>query len=211
MKNRKTIIFDFDGTIANTEEVLLSIINRLSSEFGYKKITKKDINKFKNQTALSVFKSWGIPLIKLPLIIRKSRQLLHQEIEMVPLKKDIANTLQKLKNKGHQLGILTSNSKENTEKFLKKHKLQIFTFIHSEKNIFGKDKALKHLLKHHNLNLDEVVYVGDEVRDIDSCKKAGVKIIAVTWGFNGKEILVKHQPDYLIENPSDLLKILNIQ
>ena len=107
------------------------------------------------------------------------------------------------------MGILSSNSKENIEKFLQANSLEIFDFIHSEENILGKGKALGNLLKTHRLKNNEVIYVGDEVRDIEACKENGVKIISVTWGFNKKDILKKSKPDYIVDKPRKILKILS--
>jgi phosphoglycolate phosphatase-like HAD superfamily hydrolase len=59
-------------------------------------------------------------------------------------------------------------------------------------------------MKQNRLNPDEIVYVGDETRDINSAKKSGVKAIAVGWGFNSPEILSKHNPDYLAVQPQEL-------
>ena len=55
--------------------------------------------------------------------------------------------------------------------------------------------------------LDKIIYVGDETRDIEACKKVGVPIISVGWGFNTSANLKKHDPDYFIEDPKELLEI----
>jgi phosphoglycolate phosphatase-like HAD superfamily hydrolase len=52
------------------------------------------------------------------------------------------------------------------------------------------------------------VYVGDEVRDIVAARKAGVDVAAVSWGYNTREVLAKHEPDYLIERPELLPTLL---
>ena len=106
------------------------------------------------------------------------------------------------------MGILTSTSEENVRKFLKKNKLELFDFIYSGSSIFGKHKVMKSLLKKQKLKRKEVIYVGDETRDIEAAKKAKVKIISVTWGFNTKQILKKQKPDFLIDKPKELMKIL---
>ena len=63
-------------------------------------------------------------------------------------------------------------------------------------------------MEKHNLKPQEIIYVGDEVRDIQACKKIGVKIIAVSWGYNSKEILDREKPDYLVNKPIEIPKIL---
>ena len=52
------------------------------------------------------------------------------------------------------------------------------------------------------------MYVGDMTHDIEAGKEAGVKTVALTWGYQSKEILEKHNPDYIIANISELDKLL---
>ena len=106
------------------------------------------------------------------------------------------------------MGILTSNSAETVKHFIKKYNLDLFAFIHSEKNLFGKDRALNTIIEERKLNKDKTIYIGDEVRDIESCNKIGLSIVAVSWGFNEKGLLSKSNPTYLIEEPQELLSLL---
>jgi phosphoglycolate phosphatase-like HAD superfamily hydrolase len=57
----------------------------------------------------------------------------------------------------------------------------------------------------HKLDPSKVFYIGDETRDIEAAKKAGIKSIAVTWGYNTKAILDNSNPDFLCES-TDALK-----
>ena len=58
------------------------------------------------------------------------------------------------------------------------------------------------------LSKSDVYFVGDEVRDIEAGKKAGIKTIAVSWGYNTKDALAKEQPDYIIDTPLDLKTVV---
>jgi phosphoglycolate phosphatase len=60
-----------------------------------------------------------------------------------------------------------------------------------------------------DIKLDEVIYVGDTEVDIDTARKLGVPVIAVSYGFRKREILETLNPDYLIDNPLEIIKILN--
>ena len=55
---------------------------------------------------------------------------------------------------------------------------------------------------------DEVVYVGDEVRDIKAAKRAGMKIIAASWGYNEREALEKYKPDLIVDRPVELIEVV---
>jgi phosphoglycolate phosphatase len=120
----------------------------------------------------------------------------------------IENLLRNLSQKGYILGIITSNNADTVTDFVKSHNIDVFSFIHSELNLFGKHKALRHLMEDKQIKTYEMIYIGDEVRDIEACKKVGVPIISVTWGFNGKRILKKYKPDYLVDKPEEILEVI---
>lgn len=205
----KTVIFDFDGTIADTLTTIVKLFNSHAREFDLPPITKKELEVYRNKSPFEIIKEFGIALIKLPFIAAKIRGELNKEITSVELFTKVRNVIDRLKNTGFRLGILSSNSKENIEKFLKANNFEIFDFIHSEENILGKGKALGNLLKTHRLKNDEVIYVGDEVRDIEACRENEVKIISVTWGFNKRQILNVGKPDFLVSKPQEILKIVS--
>ena len=80
------------------------------------------------------------------------------------------------------MGILSSNSKENIQRFLGMHDGEMFDFVYTAKSIFGKDQTLKKLLKERGYAKEEVLYVGDELRDAEACRKAGIACALVTCG-----------------------------
>ena len=205
---KKLILFDFDGTIVNSQSSILTIMNRLSKEFGYHKLSEETFYSLRNEKSQDILKKLGIPLLKLPFFVRKFRRELNKEIEFIRPISTIRDILFILKNKGYMLGILTSNSKENVQSFIDKNDLDFFSLIFSERSLFGKSNVIKTILKNQNLKPEEVIYVGDETRDIEAAKRNNIQIIAVCWGFNSKKILQKQYPDFLIEEPKELIEIM---
>lgn len=209
MKNIKTLIFDFDGTIADTLPHIIDIANdSYVKEYGIKKITKKDLERLKRKTPWQIMKEFKIPLYKVPFIVLKVQSLLHKEMNKVKIFPGMKSILIALKKKNMPIGILSSNSKKNVMAFLKKNNLNIFDFVHSESNLFGKDKALRNIIRRYKIKKEDVIYIGDEVRDIKACKKAKIPIISVSWGFNTYNLLKKYKPDYIIRKPRELLGII---
>ena len=206
----KTVIFDFDGTIADTFITIVKLFNNRAKEFGIEKLDLSEVENLRNLGIKAIFKKFGIHILKLPRISKIIRNDLKAKTSSINIFPQLKYILLKLKQKKFKLGILSSNSKENIEKFLKVNRLNIFDFIQSEKNLFGKGKALTALLKKYNLKENEVIYIGDEVRDIDACRENGIKIISVTWGFNKNEILQLNRPDYLVNRPQEILKIVSV-
>ena len=205
----KVIIFDFDGTLADTIDILLSITNRLSAEFGFKSATKEELAQLSNLNSWQILQYSGISIFKFPLLIRRLRAELHSEVPHIQLFPGIKEVLLELKKRGFQLGIITSNSRENVLGALERNGLQdTFTFIYSG-STFGKHKVINKWLRIENIHTEKVVYVGDEIRDIDAAKKTGIKVIAVGWGFNSPQALAAQNPNFLIERPQELIEIIN--
>ena len=205
----KVIIFDFDGTLADTIDILLSITNRLSAEFGFKSATKEELAQLSNLNSWQILQYSGISIFKFPLLIRRLKAELHSEVPHIQLFPGIKEVLLELKKRGFQLGIITSNSRENVLGALEKNGLQdTFTFIYSG-STFGKHKVINKWLRIENIHTEKVVYVGDEIRDIDAAKKTGIKVIAVGWGFNSPQALAAQNPNFLIERPQELIEIMN--
>lgn len=205
----KVIIFDFDGTIADTVDALVSIANNLAVEFSYAPITPEEFLILRNLTSREIFKYSGIPLFKIPFLLKKVKKELKNKIpELKPIQ-GIPETLVELKDNGLRLGIITSNSKGNVQEFLKVNNLDnLFEFVHPGVTIFGKTQIINNVLRQKQIKTEEVIYVGDETRDIEASKKANVKVCSVTWGFNSEEALIKENPDFLIHHPQELVKIV---
>lgn len=205
----KVIIFDFDGTLADTLDALVRITNRLAEEFGYQTAAPEELSTVRALSSREIVKKSGISFLKLPFLLKKIREELQPEIQTLSPIPEIKEALIELKREGYCLGILTSNSENNVKTFINNQGMQdIFSFVYSETSIFSKDKSLKKLMRKNHLNSEEVIYVGDETRDIEASKKINIKVIAVTWGFNSGEVLAKHQPDFLIHEPSELSNVL---
>ena len=104
----------------------------------------------------------------------------------IPIFKDFSDSLSKIYSKDSKttMSILTSNSEENVQKFLTKHQLNYFTEIYSNSSLFGKNRSINSYIKRHKLNPKNVLYIGDEVRDMEGAKKSGVISLAVSWGYD---------------------------
>ena len=205
----RVILFDFDGTIADTYQAIANITNQLSTEFGYKALDEEELLLIKNLSSREVVKRSEISIFKLPFLVRRIRTELKKEIAELNAISDMVRVLLRLKSTGYILGIVTSNTRENVDIFLSKHGLDsVFSFIYSGTAIFGKHRVLKQVVREHRLKKSEVIYVGDETRDVRSARKSGIAIIAVSWGFNSAEILQEHRPDYLVDRPQELLEAI---
>ena len=203
-----TIVFDFDGTIADTLSVVIRIANKFADHYGYKKIPLSDLPLLREKKPSAVLRHLGISIFKLPIVARRIRFEMNKEIVNLKTIVNLKDTLLHLKENGCILGILTTNSRENVMEFLKKNDLEIFDFVYSGRAVFGKSRLLKKLMKEKTIPHKDPIYVGDEIRDVEAAKKAGIKVISVSWGYNTKGALSKSHPDHIIEKPEELEEII---
>jgi phosphoglycolate phosphatase len=206
--DRPTLIFDFDGTLADTLSAIVGMVNEHAEEFHFRPLDERDVEEMRGLSNMEIIRRFNIPLVKVPGLLVRSQKELHRRMNEVHLFPGIRELILGLKADGFGLGILTSNSRENVQKLLRERDLDVFDFIHSESNLFGKNRALHHLMKLHGLKRDEVVYVGDEARDIEACRRIPISIIAVSWGFHRREMLLGRKPDYLVDTPDEIRSIV---
>lgn len=202
-----TIIFDFDGTIADTLKLTLQLFNTVAPKYKLPQIKDSDVEELRNSSARELLKKYPLSPWKLLRLVNEIQSQLKKHIATVQPIPGMITTLHELKKANNTIGIVTSNSEKNVKLFLQKNKITAIDFFHTEKNLFGKGKVLSKVIKQKKLDKKEVLYVGDEVRDIEAAHSAGIKVIAVTWGFNSKQRLEKSNPDFLVSSTNELISI----
>lgn len=107
----------------------------------------------------------------------------------------------------YQVIILSSNTEETIQRLFEKNKFPDVEII-SDSSLFGKDKVIKRSLKKHSLAPEEAVYIGDEIRDVEACKRANIEMIAVAWGYNSEKALRKAGASEVARSPEEILKFV---
>lgn len=208
MKHKiKAIIFDLDGTIADSFQIGLEVANELAIKYKYNRIEDSPVIRdmsFK-EFLLSHLKLSKIKLLLWAREIRRRLSTRHPDIKIFP---EIKETLEEL-HKNYKLGILTSNDTKIVLNVLQNNGIyDLFSFMYTNCSAFGKWRHFKKLLKKEKYSKEEIIYVGDEIRDIESCEKIGIPIIAVTWGGNSAKILRETGADYYAYRPWDIVNIM---
>lgn len=202
------LLFDFDGTIADSIHLGSKIANRLAPLYGHKTFTDEEFLRFRAIPVTKVIKELGLPFYKIPGVISKAlteyRHLVH-ELEPYP---KIPQMLASLSQMGVPMALLSSNTSENLHYFLDRHKITAFRWVEGTSGILKKHRRIQQQLKKHALKPSDVIYIGDEVRDIVAAKKCKLKVIAVCWGFHTPELLSEHHPDYLAADPDEIIRIV---
>ena len=203
----KLIAFDFDGTLSDSHDAAIDVFNSLADQFGYRKVHAQDLSIIREKTSREVLKYLGISYLKLPFVLRAARTRFQSKIDGLQPFEGINDVLSDLRSQNYQLGILTSNSKENVSRFLRRNDLDVFHFVYSDISVFGKTRVIKSLLRKAKVTPEEAIYVGDETRDVDAAKAAGIQVVSVTWGFNTRQILMTQKPDYILDYPAQLMEL----
>lgn len=202
-----TVIFDFDGTIADTFVASIRIFEKLSRKA--EPYSEADIVRLRGLTALRVVRELRIRPWRVPWLMVRGRAMMRREIETILVFDGIEDLLKELQKAGAEMYIISSNSPGNISQLLHKRGLdKYFTRVYGNVGLFGKAKMLRRVIARNKLDVQSTYYVGDEGRDIEAAKRVGVKSIAVSWGFNSAELLQKHHPYALVESPQALAALL---
>lgn len=205
MEGPRVIILDFDGTIVDSFPIFISCVNMLSAEFGYQKMGS--CSELREKTAREILNAQiGLSEPRLSEWVERFKALLQLNMREAATFGGMREVLTEL-YLHYRIGIVTSNTEEMVRHILKRDGIEA-DFIFSEAPLYRKDKSFKEILCQQGLAPDETIYIGDEAKDVDACRKIGMKIIGVCWGFDSKDILERKSPDYLVESPEELLKLL---
>jgi len=196
--------FDFDGTLADTMPWFNSILNTVADKYGFRKIDAAEREQLRSRDASEILKFLNIPLWKLPAIMTHVRGLMQEIDPSVQLFEGIPQALARLKASGLRLAVVSSNSIENVQRVLGADTAALFDDYECGTDLFGKAAKIDRLLKQHGTAPERFLLVGDETRDIDAARKAGVRVGSVAWGYNHLDALRGRSPDELFLTVDDL-------
>lgn len=202
------LLFDFDGTIADTFEDGFLILNKLADEFGFRPLLREDLEKARDMRTRDLMKFLGIPMTRMSRIAKRGSEELHTRMPGVKPLAGTPELLRELRAAGFRLGIVTSNTESNVRMFLRKFDLDFFAFIRSSSKLLGKAHEIRGVIKTEKTPAEEILFIGDETRDIEASQKAGIRIGAVTWGYNSRRSLEAMKPDFIFDRAEDLAAML---
>ena len=203
-----TILFDFDGTLAETMMLILEVFNRLSGVYGYRHLPEEEVEACRHLSIHEFIEHFNIPLWKVPLIAIHARRLMHRDMHRIHPPDGLVEVLTKIHESGNYfMDILTSNRRKNVLKFLSQHNINWFDEVESTRAILSKKKRVEKYIRQKKLDPAQLYYIGDTTIDVESARHAGAKTIAVSWGLNTTEALARVKPDYLVTEPKQLLDI----
>jgi phosphoglycolate phosphatase len=201
-----TLIFDFDGTIADSLPVIMKIFGELTHT---PPISDTELARLRRLPLHDLAHELHVSKWRMPLLLWRGRRAMKRHMGEVGIFDGIAEVIAQLHGKGHTLMVMSSNETDTIRTFLKRHKLDTyFMQIHGGVGLFAKSKALKKIIHENKINREECYYIGDEVRDIEAGLSARIKQVAVTWGYNDEQVLKVYYPTAIVSSPKQLLTVL---
>lgn len=202
--SRDLVLFDFDGTIADSLAIAIQVYNEIAPSLRIPRITADD-DRLRHMNPREALRANAIPMWKVPPLIVAIRFRLRSRIDAVPIFPDIAAAIDELRAAGHRCAIVSSNSRENIERFLARNRIEGLEILATGVGLFGKPKALRKALRTAGATAANAVYVGDETRDIVAAREVGMRSIAVSWGYAGRSALVATNPTHVVDTPRELV------
>lgn len=197
---KSIILFDLDGTIVDSLPILRSFVEREGLS-----LDEREITTLRDLPARDALGKLGIGPWKLPFVVWRFRDYFQKSLPKADLIHGMVETVGALHDRGYTLGIVTTNSRSNAIKVLERGGIgPCFSFVKSEWNTFGKSKAMRRIVDGYGMKPEDAWYVGDEVRDTEAARDAGLRSIAVTWGFNSEKALRSAKPDGIVSCPDEL-------
>jgi len=182
----------------------VELYNELAQRHGWKVLEPHAIASFRQMGLRERFLALEMPFYRLPLLGRELKRMYAARMDQVAWNPGVVEALHRLDKEGVSLGIVSSNSTTNIQKFLQRQEMSLIRSVHSVSGLFGKHRVLGRYLAEHALVPDQVLYVGDEERDVEAARRAGVRSIAVTWGADVEERLRSRGPARVVQTPNEL-------
>jgi len=204
----KLVIFDFDGTLADSYPWFISVFEDLSKRYRLPTIEMTDMEKLRSLDISQILKEYRIPFWKVVLIGNHLKKLMNSQINQIRLVSGMQSVIETLGKQNIKLAVVTSNAEKNVRRVLGPHNMPYFSLIESGASMFGKKGRFLKILKKTGIPASETLSIGDEVRDLKSAREAQIHFGAVTWGYTDYKTLQQHAPEEIFYHPNQILEAI---
>jgi phosphoglycolate phosphatase len=192
-------IFDFDGTLADSFPWYRSVLNQAAERYGFRQFSEDEIDAMRDMHARDIVAKLGVPAWKLPLITNYVRRLAAENAHRIKLYPGAAETLTALHASGMTIAIVSFNS-EGAIRAVLGDQAGLISHYACGTPLWRKAVKFKTVLKAFKVSADRAISIGDEARDIDAARSAGICAGAVAFGYNSEAALRVQTPDLMFES-----------
>ncbi len=207
MPRYKLAIFDLDGTLSDSLPWFRQVLNSVADKHRFRRIEDGDVEMLRGKTSREIIAWLEVPLWRMPLIAADMRRLKSRDIDGIPLFSGVGSMLQALSEAGVTIAMVSSDSESNVRRALGGHAALISQFACGAAT-FGKAARFRKVLKRTGINVADAIAVGDEVRDGEAARQAGIDFGAVSWGYATPEALGRLAPVLVFDSVADILRIV---
>lgn len=204
------VIFDFDGTLADSGPWFRSVMNDVAKHFGFRAVGEEEFEALRGRPAHEVVKLLGVPKWKLPFIARHFRKLMSDDAVQIFLFDGIDELLAALAARGITIVVASSNSEANVRRVLGEKNTRHIAHFACGIGLLGKARVFRALVRKTKATPSRVLSIGDELRDIEASRKAGLAAAAVPWGYGSADSLRAQEPDHMFESVAEILAAVTI-
>jgi phosphoglycolate phosphatase len=200
------VIFDLDGTLADSFPWFLRNLNGVADRFGFRRVAEDEIEPLRHMGSRAILKSLNVPLWKLPRIGNHMRAM--KAGADIPLFAGTDAMLRALADAGIALALVSSDNETNARRQLGDANAALFADFACGASIFGKAAKFRRVIARAGIDPARALSIGDETRDIEAARAAGISCAAVTWGYAAPQALRAHAPDLVFERMEDVAPAL---
>lgn len=204
----RLVIFDFDGTLSDSGDWFLSVVDDLARRFRFRRVAQQEVEMLRHRSSREVIQYLGIARWKLPLIARHLRKRVGANAHRIELFPGTPDLLEQIAAMGIRIALVTSNSEANARAILgPTHAARIDCYACGS-SLFGKAPKFRRVVKRMGIQPAHALSIGDETRDIDAAREVGMRSGAVLWGYASEAALSQAGPDALFRAPQDILDFI---
>ncbi|RKH21758.1 HAD family hydrolase [Corallococcus sp. CA047B] len=200
----RLVIFDFDGTLADSADWMRGIFNDVARRYGFRSVSAEELEALRGQDTRAIVAHLGVPAWKMPFIAAHMRKLVTRDAHRIPLFPGVEALLEQLQARGIALAVVSSNSEQNVRLVLGPVASARIRHYACGAGIFGKRVKFRKVLKAAGVRPSEALSVGDEVRDIEAAAAEGIATAAVTWGYATEALLRSRAPTLVLTRLDEL-------
>ena len=201
------VIFDFDGTLADSFPWVLRTMDEVSDRFKFRRVREGELDELRYCDAREVMRRLGVPRWKLPMIARYVRTRMAADVDQIALFPGAGEMLDQLADAGLRLAVVSANG-EATIRTVLGPRARHITGIAGGVSLFGKRGKLLRMSRLTGVEPRQAMVIGDEIRDLNAAKAAHMAFGAVSWGLTRPEAMEARKPEALFHRMSDIAEAL---
>jgi phosphoglycolate phosphatase len=210
-ENRKVqlVCLDYDGVLVDSLSRMVCLLARAQASLGIgRPPTDKDLRSIVNLSLKDLALNLGIPPEKIPELAAKASQIQREDRSRPAMFPGIPEVLRQIAE-GSVIVIVSFNLRDEILDVLSTYSLKdCVSLILDGGDSRPKSERIRWALEHLDTDPQNAFMVGDARSDIREGRAAGVWTVAVTWGYQPREVLAVEDPDFVATHPQDLLAIV---